>query len=758
MNAPTEKNTALTDLAIYQYSHSDKQTILAEKLLALTNYHREHCLLYARFINAHYPNLAINHINDIPPFAARHFKEYLLASIAEKDIFRTLHSSGTSGQNSQIVLDAQTAQLQSTTLVKILQHWLGKARRPMLIIDTSATLKQPNAMTARAAGIRGFAMFGRDHCYALNEDLSLNTQAVVDFFDKYQQTPVLIFGFTYIVWQYFIDVLKQKNITAQFSHASLFHGGGWKKLQAQAVSNKVFKAQITQQLGQVSIHDYYGMVEQTGTIHIECEHGYLHTPIWADVITRRASDLTIADHGEQGLIQVNSIIAQSYPGHALLTEDLGIIIGEDTCPCGRKGKYFHVHGRVPKAQIRGCSDTLPSTSNNTDININHANTLDSVDNPQWHIKAAEQKANLPVPWHSALIDEVSLFSTFLLNNRQSKQQPELVALAFWCRKANLEKIKQDYISLSPDNKRHAIGNVFHIAPANVDTVFFYSLLLSVLSGNTNVVRISERSGDICRLLITLLKTFIAKNNSPLFSQMISIVEYNANNVTLTKSLSQWSDFRIIWGGDLAIETINKIAPVEQQVCFPTRFSIAVMHLVAADDLNNLAKQFIADFLPFHQQACSSPKALFWLNTNTAIQQQFKNELISQLEQHQQKFTLTEQSERQINLQELLLENDKSIVSNHSHKQIATIEFDTITPVLIANHNGNGLLLMQNISDLSELPFDEKLQTVSTYGICENELLALNNKQCKRVVNLGQALTFNHLWDGINLLEKMTKHS
>ena len=374
MNAPTEKNTALTDLAIYQYSHSDKQTILA-KLLALTNYHREHCLLYARFINAHYPNLAINHINDIPPFAARHFKEYLLASIAEKDIFRTLHSSGTSGQNSQIVLDAQTAQLQSTTLVKILQHWLGKARRPMLIIDTSATLKQHNAMTARAAGIRGFAMFGRDHCYALNEDLSLNTQAVVDFFDKYQQTPVLIFGFTYIVWQYFINALKQKNITAQFSHASLFHGGGWKKLQAQAVSNKVFKAQITQQLGQVSIHDYYGMVEQTGTIHIECEHGYLHTPIWADVITRRASDLTIADHGEQGLIQVNSIIAQSYPGHALLTEDLGIIIGEDTCPCGRKGKYFHVHGRVPKAQIRGCSDTLPSTSNNTDININHANTL-----------------------------------------------------------------------------------------------------------------------------------------------------------------------------------------------------------------------------------------------------------------------------------------------------------------------------------------------------------------------------------------------
>lgn len=758
MNAPTEKNTALTDLAIYQYSHSDKQTILAEKLLALTNYHREHCLLYARFINAHYPNLAINHINDIPPFAARHFKEHLLASIADKDVFRTLHSSGTSGQNSQIVLDAQTAQLQSTTLVKTLQHWLGKARRPMLIIDTSATLKQHNAMTARAAGIRGFAMFGRDHCYALNEDLSLNTQAVVDFFDKYQQTPVLIFGFTYIVWQYFIDVLKQKNITAQFSHASLFHGGGWKKLQAQAVSNKVFKAQIAQQLGKVSIHDYYGMVEQTGTIHIECEYGYLHTPIWADVITRRASDLTIADHGEQGLIQVNSIIAQSYPGHALLTEDLGIIIGEDNCPCGRKGKYFHVHGRVPKAQIRGCSDTLPSTSNNTDININHENTLDSVDNPQWHIKAAEQKANLPVPWHSALIDEVSLFSTFLLNNRQSKQQPELVALAFWCRKANLEKIKQDYLSLSPDNKRNAIGHVFHIAPANVDTVFFYSLLLSVLSGNTNIVRISERSGDICRLLISLLKTFIAKNNSPLFSQMISIVEYNANNLALTKTLSQWSDFRIIWGGDLAIETINKIAPVEQQVCFPTRFSIAVMQLTATDDLNKLAKQFIADFLPFHQQACSSPKALFWLNTDAGIQQKFSQVLVKELNLHQEKFSLTSQSERQVDLQQLLLLKESKIIAHHCQQQIAIIELANISPELLNKHNGNGLLLMHNLKNINDLPFDEKLQTISVYGVNDDEKLLLKNSLCKRTIELGQALNFHHIWDGENLLAKFSKQS
>ena len=32
-------------------------------------------------------------------------------------------------------------------------------------------------------------------------------------------------------------------------------------------------------------------------------------------------------------------------------------MGIDDCKCGRKGKYFLVHGRIKKAELRGCSDT-----------------------------------------------------------------------------------------------------------------------------------------------------------------------------------------------------------------------------------------------------------------------------------------------------------------------------------------------------------------------------------------------------------------
>ena len=99
------------------------------------------------------------------------------------------------------------------------------------------------------------------------------------------------------------------------------------------------------------------MVEQTGTIYMECRYGHLHASVFSDVITRRYTDFTHCDIGEPGIVQVVSVLPESYPGHSLLTEDEGTILGEDDCPCGRKGKYFQINGRIKDAEIRGCSDT-----------------------------------------------------------------------------------------------------------------------------------------------------------------------------------------------------------------------------------------------------------------------------------------------------------------------------------------------------------------------------------------------------------------
>ncbi|NVK57577.1 MAG: acyl-protein synthetase [Alteromonadaceae bacterium] len=348
----------LFELPVYGVGRADKQAMLDKTLSELSEFHYAHCQAYKNLLDCNGFNPCHQAADAQQPVATKLFKDMALASVPDDEVFRQMRSSGTTGQASKIVLDADSAKRQSKVLVKILQAWLGKQRRPMLLIDSPATVKAAGAMTARAAGLQGLSFFGRDHCYALDENMQLDIPKVRAFFERYSQQPVLIFGFTFIVWQQFIQALKHSNLAFNCVDAILLHGGGWKKMQQQAVTDSLFKQSIKERLGNVSVHDYYGMVEQTGTIYVQCEHGYLHTPVWSDVLIRRPEDLSIADNGESGLIQVNSILPSSYPGHCLLTEDLGIIQGEDDCKCGRLGKYFNVLGRVPKAEVKGCSDTF----------------------------------------------------------------------------------------------------------------------------------------------------------------------------------------------------------------------------------------------------------------------------------------------------------------------------------------------------------------------------------------------------------------
>ena len=190
--------------------------------------------------------------------------------------------------------------------------------------------------------------------------MNLDIDGLNAFLEKYQGEKFFLFGFTFMVWQHFYKELirlQAEGISFDLSNGILIHGGGWKKLASEAVSRDVFHKRLKDVCGLNSVHDYYGMAEQTGCIYMECECGNLHASAFSDVITRRPIDFSECELGEKGILQVVSTIPESYPGHSILTEDEGIILGIDNCPCGRKGKYFKVLGRLKNAEIRGCSDT-----------------------------------------------------------------------------------------------------------------------------------------------------------------------------------------------------------------------------------------------------------------------------------------------------------------------------------------------------------------------------------------------------------------
>ena len=123
------------------------------------------------------------------------------------------------------------------------------------------------------------------------------------------------------------------------------------------ISNNVFKKKLFSKTGLQNIYNYYGLVEQTGSIFIDCKKcGNFITSVFSDVLIRNKK-FGLAKTGEKGLVQLMSLLPTSYPGHNILTEDIGKIVGEDNCKCGLKGKYFKLYGRAKEAEIRGCSDT-----------------------------------------------------------------------------------------------------------------------------------------------------------------------------------------------------------------------------------------------------------------------------------------------------------------------------------------------------------------------------------------------------------------
>lgn len=327
-------NTILS-IPPYSMEKEEKHAFLTHQLGMLTQHHYLHCERYRKIIDAmQFDVTSIKSYYDIPFIPVRVFKAYDLMSIPRENVAKTMTSSGTTGQQvSKIYLDKETSANQTKTLTKIISSYIGSKRLPMIILDTSDLLRNRAMLSARGAGISGFSIFARERIFGLNENMELDINGLKVFLEKHQGEDVLLFGFTFIIWQHFYAQLKKVNYYPDLSKGIMIHGGGWKKLVEQAVSPDEFRTSLHEVCGINRVYDYYGMVEQTGTVYMECEYGHLHSSVFSEVIIRRSDDFSVANIGEKGIIEVVSVLPKSYPGHALLTEDEGAILGEDDCAC-----------------------------------------------------------------------------------------------------------------------------------------------------------------------------------------------------------------------------------------------------------------------------------------------------------------------------------------------------------------------------------------------------------------------------------------
>ncbi len=343
---------------VFDYKKKEKNSFFKKNFLEIIKFHQKNCKDYFSILK----NLSFQlnkkiKITDIPPIPVSIFKDNKLYSCNEKKIIKKLLSSGTTGnKQSQIFLDAVNSKVQTKVLVQIMEYFFGKKRMPMLIIDKKFEYKDRTKLLASQAAVNGFSILAKKTYFALHSNGQINLEEIKKFMEEFADEEKIVFGFTNKVFEFF---LEKQNLfkDMQFKNCMLLHGGGWKKIESKSMSPKKFKSELKKRYNFKKILNYYGLIEQTGSIFVECNKcDSFKCSIYSDVYVRDENLKIEQQHNKKGLIQLMSLLPSSYPGNNILTEDLGLICSSKTCKCNFKGKRFKIIGRSKESEVRGCAN------------------------------------------------------------------------------------------------------------------------------------------------------------------------------------------------------------------------------------------------------------------------------------------------------------------------------------------------------------------------------------------------------------------
>lgn len=398
-------------------------------------------------------------------------------------------------------------------------------------------------------------------------------------------------------------------------------------------------------------------------------------------------------------------------------------------------------------------------------------TSNTVDIPQW---VANPAAPLSVndPTIRAFL---AALSQRLLTAANCRGHSEIIALGFWLRPANLIPLIAKATSASTPSHKLPLGLVVHYAPQNVDTLFVYSWVCALLMGNTNIIRLSSSQSQTQRIIMDHIEELL---NDPVHLQIAQrnlFVQFS-RDAAIGRTISKAADARVIWGGDDSVTAIRNLPckPRCRDICFADRHSAAIVngHSLTSDQIPDLAKKLWRDMEPFNQQACSSPRIIYWLGKNDYVGQLVNTIDLLAMENTDDATNPSDNNRLEQLVHQQYVAGYLSNFSTHDAKitqlnSINTIELpQTTKPIwlnkLLEEHPGCRSLFLIQIEDTSSLThlLDAKTQTLTHFGFDEPALLEIASNQhlpgVDRIVPVGNALTFDPTWDGFELLTHLSR--
>ena len=197
----------------FSMNQKQKDIWFLKQIKNLSKHHYDYCDEYRSLTEKIFrPIDKCDRLLDLPFVPANLFKQNNIKTEIPQSDPKVLTSSGT-GTNgkSKIFLDRKTALLQSRALATIFSDIFPKGTK-IFFIESPNILKGITALSARGAAVKGFCQFTKDHDFLLNDEGELNCDPLLDFIENNPQEVFVIFGFTSIVWEFFLNKLLNKNI------------------------------------------------------------------------------------------------------------------------------------------------------------------------------------------------------------------------------------------------------------------------------------------------------------------------------------------------------------------------------------------------------------------------------------------------------------------------------------------------------------------------------------------------------------------
>lgn len=365
--------------------------------------------------------------------------------------------------------------------------------------------------------------------------------------------------------------------------------------------------------------------------------------------------------------------------------------------------------------------------------------------------------------HKDVVSYLSDVSREILRSKECRAYPDIVTFGYFCRRSSIVRaIQQSQLG----EMSYGWGFAVHIAPSNVPVNVAFSFVFGLLAGNNNLVRLPSTLWPQVEILIDILTKVARKGGYNEIIRNNAFVRTERNSIELNKCIKS-CDALVVWGGDQTVNLFRKLdkKPRCVELYFPDRKSSLIIdakNFANANmiDTHNYAISFFNDTYLVDNNACSSPRRVIWVG-NTKEISVARAKLWSEVKEvvllKGYNLNVIAKIDRYLDVMDSVAIAQAPI---HIEKISEDVWLTLREEEVLIGRLGRFSESNYEILEHALLSLDDDVQTLTYLGFDKSTLLTAIS-DCgvvvDRVVPTGKALDIGFLWDGVDVLQRLSRH-